>query len=47
MFSLASIATMAACIFLFGIFFSVVTNFKTMVKTAEEESLLPCFLKKA
>ena len=34
MFSLASIATMAACIFLFGIFFSVVTNFKTMVKTA-------------
>ena len=30
MFSLASIATMAACIFLFGIFFSVVTNFKTM-----------------
>ena len=36
MFSLASIATMAACIFLFGIFFSVVTNFKTMVKTAEE-----------
>lgn len=36
MFSLASVATMAACIFLFGIFFSVVTNFKTMVKTAEE-----------
>jgi len=35
-FSLASVATMAACIFLFGIFFSVVTNFKTMVKTAEE-----------
>lgn len=36
MFSLASIATMSACIFLFGLFFSIVTNFKTMVKTAEE-----------
>ena len=28
MFSVASIATMAACIFLFGIFFSIVTNFR-------------------
>ena len=27
MFSLASIATMGACIFLFGIFFAVVINF--------------------
>lgn len=36
MFSIASIATMSACIFLFGLFFSIVTNFKTMVKTAEE-----------
>ena len=36
MFSLASIATMSACIFLFGLFFSIVTNFKSMVKTAEE-----------
>lgn len=36
MFSLASIATMAACIFLFGLFFSIVTNFQSMVKEAEE-----------
>ena len=36
MFSLASIATMAACIFMFGLFYIVVTNFSSMVKTAEE-----------
>ncbi len=36
MFSLASIATMTACIFLFGLFFSLVTNFRHIVKVAEE-----------
>jgi len=36
MFSLASVATMSICIFLFGIFFCVVENFQSMVKTAEE-----------
>lgn len=36
MFSLASVATMAACIFLFGLFFAIVTNFQSMVKAAEE-----------
>lgn len=36
MFSLVSIATMAACIFLFGLFFAIVTNFTQMVKSAEE-----------
>ena len=36
MFSLASIATMTACIFLFGIFYSLGTNFQSMVRTAEE-----------
>lgn len=36
LFSLASIATMSACIFLFGIFYSVVTNFNTTVRAAEE-----------
>lgn len=36
MFSLASMATMAACIFLFGIFFALVTNFRHGVKVAEE-----------
>ena len=35
MFSLASIATMSACIFLFGIFFCVVENFQYMVKEAD------------
>ena len=28
MFSLASIATMSACIFLFGLFFSILVNFQ-------------------
>ena len=35
MFSLASIATMSACIFLFGLFFAIVANFQSMVKEAE------------
>lgn len=35
MFSLASIATMTACIFLFGLFFIIVTNFQSMVREAE------------
>jgi len=35
MFSLASIATMTACIFLFGLFFIIVVNFRSMVKEAE------------
>lgn len=36
MFSIASIATMAACIFLFGVFFSIVTNVNYIVEKAEE-----------
>ncbi|KAB1434413.1 permease-like cell division protein FtsX [Candidatus Galacturonibacter soehngenii] len=36
MFSLASIATMAACIFLLGLFYAVVANFQHIVKSAEE-----------
>lgn len=36
MFSIASIATMAACIFLFGVFFSIITNFSYIVEKAEE-----------
>ncbi|MEY8516684.1 permease-like cell division protein FtsX [Lachnospiraceae bacterium 29-84] len=35
MFSLASIATMSACIFLFGIFYSVVVNFQSVVREVE------------
>ena len=36
LFSLASIATMSACIFLFGVFYSIGVNFNQMVHTAEE-----------
>lgn len=43
MFSVASIATMAACIFLFGIFFSIVTNFRHMVQKAEEGVAITVF----
>ena len=35
MFSLASIATMSICIFLFGLFFCVVQNFRYMVEEVE------------
>ena len=35
MFSIASIATMAACIFMFGTFYSLVTNFQHMVQDVE------------
>lgn len=36
LFSLASLATMAACIFMFGIFFCIVENFQNFVREAEE-----------
>lgn len=36
MFSAASIATMTACIFLFGLFFSLLINFRYIVKNAEK-----------
>jgi|UniRef100_I5AVY2 cell division transport system permease protein len=35
MFSLASIATMAACIFIFGVFFSIVLNFSYILRNVE------------
>ena len=35
-FSLASIATIATCLFLFGLFYAIVSNFQHIVKTAEE-----------
>lgn len=34
-FSLASIATMSACIFLFGLFYAIVMNFQSIVKEVE------------
>ncbi len=35
-YSLASIATISACLFLFGLFYAVVANFQNIIKTAEE-----------
>lgn len=35
-FSLASIATIGACLFLFGIFYAVIVNVQNIVKTAQE-----------
>ena len=35
MFSLASIATMSACIFIFGVFFSIVLNFSYILRNVE------------
>ena len=43
MFSIASIATMSACIFLFGLFFSIVLNLQHFVKTAEEGVAITVF----
>ena len=46
LFSLASVATMTACIFLFGIFYSLGTNFQAMLKEAEEGVAVTCFFDK-
>ncbi len=35
-FTLASVATISACLFLFGLFYSILTNFQHMVKNAEQ-----------
>ena len=35
-FTLASIATISACLFLFGLFYAIVTNFQHIVRTAQE-----------
>lgn len=35
-FTLASIATISSCLFLFGLFYAIVTNFQYIVKTAQE-----------
>lgn len=36
LFTLASIATISACLFLFGLFYAIVANFQHIVKTAQE-----------
>ena len=42
-FSIASMATMAACIFMFGIFYILVYNVNVMVQTAEESVAITVF----
>ena len=43
MFSIASMATMAACIFMFGIFYILVYNVNVMVQTAEQSVAITVF----
>lgn len=45
MFSLASIATMTTCIFLFGLLYAVVVNFRYSVEKAEENVAVTVFFK--
>ncbi len=45
-FTLASVATIAACLFLFGIFYAVIANFQNIVKTAEEGVSVTVFFDK-
>ncbi len=42
-YTLASIATIAACLFMFGIFYAVVANFQHMVKTMQEDVSITVF----
>jgi len=37
MFSIASMSTMAACIFIFGVFYAILMNVNSMVRTIEED----------
>ncbi len=43
LFSLASIATITACIFLFGVFYSIVVNFNYMLKEVENDICITVF----
>ena len=44
-FSLASIATIGVCLFLFGIFYAILSNFQHIVRTAEEGISVTVFFK--
>lgn len=46
MFSLASIGTMTACLFLFGVFYFALTNFKYVIKNAEQAVSVTVFFEK-
>lgn len=43
MFSIASIATMAACIFLFGLFYAIIVNLNYIVEEAEKDVAITVF----
>ena len=45
LFSLASIATISACLFLFGLFYAVILIFQNVVRTAEEDVSVTVFFK--
>lgn len=42
-FTLASIATIGACLFLFGLFYSIIANFQYIVKNAEQKVYITVF----
>lgn len=42
-YSLASVATISACLFLLGLFYAIMTNFQHIVQTAEEEVCVSVF----
>lgn len=44
-YTLASIATITACLFLFGLFYAIIANFQNVVKTAEEGVSVTVFFK--
>ncbi|MDE6621750.1 MAG: permease-like cell division protein FtsX [Lachnospiraceae bacterium] len=43
-FTLASVATISACLFLFGLFYSILTNFQHIVRNAEKELCVSALL---
>ena len=43
LFSLASVGTIVACLFLFGIFYAIVVNFESMMKQMEESVAVTVF----
>ncbi|MCM1262332.1 MAG: permease-like cell division protein FtsX [Butyrivibrio sp.] len=42
-FTLASIATIGSCLFLFGLFYSIIVNFQNIVKNAEQQVYVTVF----
>ena len=46
LFSLASIATIGACLFLFGVFYAVLMNFQNIVRSAQEDIYITVFFEK-